>query len=343
MARTSTSTRARTPGPAVPPPWPRRREREGGAPARVSEATERLPAVRPGSIPQQRPTPRQAPSPERAPDPGPDAVVDALLASVPPFGTPPYGTGRSVARPQDHRAAAPQGPRATAGPQPQRAAPGPAPQRAHRLAPAAPRNGFGIAALCLALVGLPFVLVPLGAVVAVLLGVPAIVLGLLGRARVRRGVATNRTLSLVGAALGLLTLAVGVGGLLVLARVVDAAAVVPDRLVGLLPVIAPAGAAADGPGYTFRLSGNAPGATVMWSVDGASGADQAARLPWTRTVAGRSDRAGSTTLTAITEPGSGGELTCSILGGDGRVLDTRTARSAAGSAGPSAVTCGAPD
>ncbi|MBW0107088.1 hypothetical protein I4I78_32130 [Pseudonocardia sp. KRD-291] len=258
-----------------------------------------------------------------------DAVTEALLASVPPFGTPPFGTGGAGARhgaghPQQHRAAV-----------------GAAPQWAHRLAPVAPRNGFGVAALCLALVGLPFALIPLTGIVAALLGALAVVFGLLGCSRARRGVATNRTMSAIGTALGLITLGVGVAGVVILVRATGAFVGDLEDLGVRLPAAAPAADISTAPGYTFRLSGSAPGATVMWSVDGSSGGDQAGRLPWDRTIGGAQDGSGSSTLTAYTNPGSGGDLTCTITGSDGRVLDTRTARPTGGAAGSAAVTCSA--
>ncbi|MET0187407.1 MAG: hypothetical protein ABW212_00310, partial [Pseudonocardia sediminis] len=167
MARTSTKTGPRrTTGTTPQSPWPTRREREGGVARRILDATvtDRIPALGPlprhALIPQQRPAPASAASAapasaSPAPRPGAvpqvsispaqarsDAAADALLASVPPFGTPPFGTRGAVTPP------------AAARPQHHRAVPGAQPQWAHQLAPIAPRNGFGITALCLALVGL---------------------------------------------------------------------------------------------------------------------------------------------------------------------------------------------
>lgn len=203
-------------------PWPRRHEREGGLrPGGYAAPTDRLPVPapmpHPGVIPQQRSAPEPGTGPVRGlrpPNPR-DEMARALLASVPPFGSPPYG----------------------------RRHPGP-PRLPAPVPVAAPRNGVGVAALCLALIGLGaavagpcLVLVapPLGAVVpvgalvtglgvlAVGAGALAVLFGLIGRARVRRDVATNPRTSVAGAALGALALALGVAGGLFPSAALDAA------------------------------------------------------------------------------------------------------------------------
>ena len=259
-------------------------------------------AVPPGAIPQQRRPSEPPPRPAVAPGPRRDNAAQRWLATVPPFGTPPYGRSRFA---------------------PQHPVVPPAPA----AAPAPPRNGFGVAALCLGLVGLPFALVPLTGVVAAVLGALAVVFGLLGRARVRRGVATGRAMPVAGAVLGVVALAAGVAGTVLLVR---SGASLTDELRRVVPsassaaVVAPAGLTAAGmPGYTFRITGDAPAATVTWSVDGRSGTDRTDALPWDRTVVAQADGFGTTALTATTAAASG-TLTCTIVGEDGRVLDTRT-------------------
>lgn len=65
--------------------------------------------------------------------------------------------------------------------------------------PRPPRNGFGVAALTLGLVGVLLFWTVLGGAV---LGLLALIFGILGYRRGRRGEATNGTLSLVGAVIG---------------------------------------------------------------------------------------------------------------------------------------------
>lgn len=79
--------------------------------------------------------------------------------------------------------------------------------------PRQPRNGFGITALVLALVGLVFGLVPLTGFIALILGGLAVVFGLLGVARARTGVATNRTMSIISTVLGAAVAALGIWGM----------------------------------------------------------------------------------------------------------------------------------
>ncbi|HEX5568234.1 MAG TPA: DUF4190 domain-containing protein [Streptomyces sp.] len=68
-----------------------------------------------------------------------------------------------------------------------------------------PRNGVGIAALVLGLLGLVLFWTVIGGVV---LGLPAVVSGVIGRRRGSRGEATNGTMALIGAIAGGLALVV---------------------------------------------------------------------------------------------------------------------------------------
>ncbi|WP_236240491.1 DUF4190 domain-containing protein [Streptomyces sp. CC228A] len=75
---------------------------------------------------------------------------------------------------------------------------------------AVPRNGFGTAGLVLGIVGLVFGVFPFVFVLGGVLGVLALVFGLLGRARARRGEATNQGMALAGAVLGALAIAAAI-------------------------------------------------------------------------------------------------------------------------------------
>ncbi|MDN3270645.1 DUF4190 domain-containing protein [Streptomyces sp. MA15] len=67
------------------------------------------------------------------------------------------------------------------------------------------RNGFGIAALVLGIVGALLFWTAIGGIV---LGLLAVVFGVLGFRRGKRGVATNGTMAVIGAVLGALALVV---------------------------------------------------------------------------------------------------------------------------------------
>lgn len=71
-----------------------------------------------------------------------------------------------------------------------------------------PRNGLGIAALVLGLLALVLSWTIIGGIV---LGLLALILGLLGRARAKRGEATNGGLSLAGIVLGVIGLLIAIG------------------------------------------------------------------------------------------------------------------------------------
>lgn len=75
-------------------------------------------------------------------------------------------------------------------------------------APVRPRNGFGIAALILGLLALLLCWTIVGGLV---FGILALIFGLLGRARAKRGEATNGGVSLGGVVLGIIGLLLTIG------------------------------------------------------------------------------------------------------------------------------------
>jgi hypothetical protein len=84
--------------------------------------------------------------------------------------------------------------------------PPPPPYAAQAPAPIAPRNGLGIAALILAIVGLLFCWSVVGGVIV---GIFAIVMGFIARGRVKRGEANNGGVALAGVVLGFLSILAG--------------------------------------------------------------------------------------------------------------------------------------
>lgn len=123
-------------------------------------------------------------------DPGADPTTSTGDG---PYGQNPYG-----------QAAAQQDPYGT----------DPYGQGAHgqQPAPAPPRNGLGLAALIVGIVSLLLAIIPgVG-----LIGVVAVVLGVIALVRVRRGVATNRGVSITGVVLGGLAVVAAVVWLVVI-------------------------------------------------------------------------------------------------------------------------------
>ncbi|AGB23319.1 hypothetical protein Mycsm_02996 [Mycobacterium sp. JS623] len=72
-------------------------------------------------------------------------------------------------------------------------------------APVGPRNGLGIAALVVAIIGLVLCWTVVGGVI---LGVGAIIMGFVARGRVKRGEATNGGVAIAGIVLGFLAIVV---------------------------------------------------------------------------------------------------------------------------------------
>lgn len=86
---------------------------------------------------------------------------------------------------------------------------------------AEPKNGFGIAALCLAASGLVFGLIPLTGFIALICGVLAVIFGLLGRGRAKRKVATNKKMATASTILGVGAIGLGILGMSIVFNTVD--------------------------------------------------------------------------------------------------------------------------
>ncbi|MGH3772209.1 MAG: hypothetical protein ACRDRW_12565 [Pseudonocardiaceae bacterium] len=94
-------------------------------------------------------------------------------------------------------------------------------QSTTNAASAPARNGFGITALVLALVGLVFGLVPLAGFLALILGALAVLFGLLGWARVRRREASNPKMTMIATVLGVVVAAAGIWGITIVFGAAD--------------------------------------------------------------------------------------------------------------------------
>lgn len=84
-----------------------------------------------------------------------------------------------------------------------------------------PKNGFGIAALCLAIPGLVFGLIPLTGFIALICGALAVTFGLLGHGRARRKVATNKGMAITSTILGVGAIGLGILGMSIVFNAVD--------------------------------------------------------------------------------------------------------------------------
>ncbi|WSA77247.1 DUF4352 domain-containing protein [Streptomyces sp. NBC_01799] len=104
-----------------------------------------------------------------------------------------------------------------------------APAQTPGLRPA--RNGLGISALILGIIGAVSGLIPFLFWLAGILGVIALILGLVGRGRVKRGEATNKGATTFGAVLGLIALILSVVGAVITFKAVGDAVDELDRAV----------------------------------------------------------------------------------------------------------------
>jgi len=83
--------------------------------------------------------------------------------------------------------------------------PPPQPYSGFTPPPTGPRNGLGITALVLAIIGLMFCCSVAGGII---IGLSAIIIGFVGRGRVKRGEATNGGVAIAGIVLGFLAIIV---------------------------------------------------------------------------------------------------------------------------------------
>jgi Domain of unknown function (DUF4190) len=83
--------------------------------------------------------------------------------------------------------------------------PPPQPYAGYTPPPIGPRNGLGIAALVIAIIGLVFCWTVAGGII---LGIVAVVIGFVARGRVKRGQATNGGIAIAGIVLGFLAIIV---------------------------------------------------------------------------------------------------------------------------------------
>jgi hypothetical protein len=95
---------------------------------------------------------------------------------------------------------------------------GPYPGMPYGAAPAGPRNGLGITALVLGIVGLLAFWSVVGGIV---LGVAAVIFGIVGYGRARRGIANNRGIAIAGIVLGGLAIVISAAFIAVWVGVFD--------------------------------------------------------------------------------------------------------------------------
>lgn len=237
-----------------------------------------------------------------------------------PFGGPPFGRTDPGGMPQQQAPAGaqpwPSAAQRAAVPQQRTAAPAVA-------APAvAPRNGFGVTALVLGILGLLFSFIPFIGVIAWPLVLLGLLFGVLGVVRASRGRADNRGVAIAGTVLSAIGLVI-----CVLYASVFAAAV--SGLPTTVPTAAPAvsapesDAAASAPAttggdvITYEVSGSGTAGNITYVKDDTMGMEQVngTSLPWTKDVTFDAGVLTFQPLSLMAQSGSGGsrEISCRIL------------------------------
>ncbi|MGA9873338.1 MAG: DUF4190 domain-containing protein [Rhodococcus sp. (in: high G+C Gram-positive bacteria)] len=83
------------------------------------------------------------------------------------------------------------------------------------------KNGFGLASLILAIVGLVFGIIPLTGFICLILGIIGLALGFAGLSRVRKNKATNKKTAIAGIGASVLAIALGIWGITIVFSAVD--------------------------------------------------------------------------------------------------------------------------
>ncbi|NIL74918.1 DUF4190 domain-containing protein [Rhodococcus sp. B10] len=83
------------------------------------------------------------------------------------------------------------------------------------------KNGFGLASLILAIVGLVFGIIPLTGFICLILGIIGLALGFAGLSRVRKNRATNKKTAISGIVVSVLAIALGIWGITIVFGAVD--------------------------------------------------------------------------------------------------------------------------
>ncbi|MFP5020979.1 DUF4190 domain-containing protein [Pseudonocardia phyllosphaerae] len=201
----------------------------------------------------------------------------------------------------------------------------------------APRNGLGIAALCLGIVGILFGMIPFTGFIAFGLGAVGLILGLVGLGRARKKVATNLKTAIAGGILSIIAIALGIWGMVIvftgLSKLSDDLNNIPTASApsisagtGAVPADVSTPYSAAPTSYKLEVTGTAKKMMLSYSNGSATSSDTDYKsLPWSKTVETSGDFQSAMVSAASSGPGS---ITCTVTDvATGRVVDTKTAKS----------------
>ncbi|OLM20120.1 MULTISPECIES: DUF4190 domain-containing protein [unclassified Pseudonocardia] len=221
--------------------------------------------------------------------------------------------------------------------------PGNFPQGYPAMGASQPRNGLGIASLCLALAGAVFMLMPITGFIAVILGALGLVFGLIGWGRARRGAATNTKVAASGTILSTIVTVVGIIGVVMFFQAIAQFSASMEQLGSpasdSTPYVgAPAApVAAPSTSYTYEVTGNYRATQLSYtasngdseSVNETSDTRTAgSALPWTKTVAPEPNGNWQSLHGSTSSEKGDSWITCTIKDDKGTVVATETGRGA---------------
>ena len=202
---------------------------------------------------------------------------------------------------------------------------------------AAPRNGLGITALCLGIVGVLFGLVPFTGFVAFALGAVGVILGLVGFSRARKRVATNLKTAIAGAVLSVIAIALGIWGMVIVFSGLNQLSQdlnnLPSASAPALPGSATLPADVNTPAptagphtYQLEVTGSAKKVMVSYGTESANSTSSDYQgLPFRKTVETNGEYGMATVSASSSGPGS---VTCTITDtATGQVVNTKTSKS----------------
>ncbi|MFD9893401.1 DUF4190 domain-containing protein [Amycolatopsis sp. NPDC059027] len=172
--------------------------------------------------------------------------------------------------------------------------------------PAPPRNGIGTTGFVLGLIGLVFSPIPFVGIVAWPLVVLGLIFAAIGLARVRKGIASNKGLSIAGIVVSVLGLGVCITWIFVFNKAVDD---VNKELTKTAKV-------------SYEVTGDAKNVEIVYGEVLNPSTETAPALPWHKNVENKGVYKGGTLTVTTAE--TGGSVTCKITV-DGAVVSTKTA------------------
>ncbi|MGJ7909027.1 MmpS family transport accessory protein [Actinopolyspora sp. H202] len=196
---------------------------------------------------------------------------------------------------------------------------------------AAPKNGMGITALVLGLVGILLAWIPIIGFFGFILGALAIIFGIIAVVRSHKGTATNMVMSYIGLAAGVIAFVVSIVVFTVLVNEVDKQLDEMNQGQGSEQSSSQSGTNQGGSGgnqanagagkVVYKVTGSGGASSITFGKGGQTSQNTNAELPWSKTA----DATEGMEFYALSAQNgqNGGDITCKITV-DGEVLAENT-------------------